>query len=265
MNNYTIHILIGLPGSGKTFFSKTFNKDNTYIIELDVNDTNFLYGYRYNMESYKNVCIDGLILSKRSLLEAINQIDKTFKNKQYEIVLHYWHENREQCLINDEYRKQVLKERDTNARVTIKSSPFISYDEVVVITQEHNKNIRLVEHIVYPLSDNDKIINKVIEFDNKGFKVIKSKDWCLGGTSCDYTGKKYLIDAEPQPEFDKFDDLLLELCPDISYLKYKKLFRECVEIKTWDESDYYGGRLLYSYYECDVIKLLQKLDKMNLI
>ena len=59
--------------------------------------------------------------------------------------------------------------------------------------------------------------------------------------------------------------MLSELCPDISFLKYKKLFAECVEICEQPERDYYGGCVTYAYYQCNVERLIELLLEMEII
>lgn len=70
---YTFHILMGLPGSGKTYFGKSFNQNQVNGIYLDTIpeyyksveeyiELSTVKGYnRYETQFY----IDGLILTKK--------------------------------------------------------------------------------------------------------------------------------------------------------------------------------------------------------
>lgn len=262
---YTVHLLVGLPGSGKTYFSNTFNKNNTYIIELDENqDIDFLYGYRYNISRYYNVCIDGLLLTVDSIEYAIKNIMKTLSNKNVEIIIHYWHENRENCKENDEYRIHMLGIRKVSSAITIESADFVSYNEILSLRSTY-PNIKIVDHEVYKLSENDKVMNKYTKFDDDGNKIIRSKDWCNGGTWGDWRGNHGIVESEEKPEFTELDNILTELCPNITFLQYKKIMNDCVTIKTWTECDYYGGETENSYYECNVNDLMELLNQMNII
>ena len=55
------------------------------------------------------------------------------------------------------------------------------------------------------------------------------------------------------------------LKPDISFVDYKKLYKETVTVEEVCENDYYGGREIRYWYECDLEKLFNLLVELNII
>lgn len=95
---------------------------------------------------------------------------------------------------------------------------------------------------------------------------IKSSSWSMGGSWASYTGATGTIEPEPQPQnFNEFDELIEKIVPDISFMKYKKIYAACVRVESKSENDYYGGCEYYGYYECDLYRLYESLDEMGLL
>lgn len=95
-----------------------------------------------------------------------------------------------------------------------------------------NKFYKLVEGIVSKWAIKDGII---------------SVDWTIGGiTGGDCWGSDADIPrtADPEPEFEDLDKILAEVCPNISFLQYKRLCQAIIKTKDWTEAGYYGN-----YYE----------------
>ena len=93
-----------------------------------------------------------------------------------------------------------------------------------------------------------------------------SDEWCLGGSWSDCYGNSGNVSADDQPtEFTEFDDLLTKICPNVTMLQYKKLYRECVTTKKRRECDYYGGVCEYARYVCNLRKLYEMMIEMNLV
>lgn len=83
--------------------------------------------------------------------------------------------------------------------------------------------------------------------------VIICENWCCGGSWGDCWGNSGEISPEPPPTTCKvLDDLLMEVSPDISFLKYRELYNKCVSIEEYSESDYYGGVTYYQRFVLDV-------------
>lgn len=95
-----------------------------------------------------------------------------------------------------------------------------------------NKFYKLVEGIVSKQAIKDGII---------------SVDWTIGGiTGGDCWGSDADIPrtADPEPEFEDLDKILAEVCPNISFLQYKRLCQAVIKTKEETENCYYGN-----YYE----------------
>ena len=128
MEKIEIHILMGLPGSGKTTWRKRNENNrwgyNWYSIDCDnfliENSDEYNFGRyntiidvienRFEINPEKFMCIDGLITTNEQVNEIINLINKKVRKKfmnidDFRIVIHHWRENRDNCLYNDKYRR----------------------------------------------------------------------------------------------------------------------------------------------------------------
>ena len=94
---------------------------------------------------------------------------------------------------------------------------------------------------------------------------LKSDRWSNGGTWGNYWGDSGSIAAETPKEFIEFDELLEKLCPNITFLQYKRVRELCVTCESDYENDYYSGREEYSYWVCDLKQLHNALAERNLI
>ncbi len=95
-----------------------------------------------------------------------------------------------------------------------------------------NKFYKLVEGIVSKWAIKEGII---------------SVDWTIGGVTggdCWGSDADISITADPEPEFEDLDKILAEVCPNISFLQYKRLCQAIIKTKDWTEAGYYGN-----YYE----------------
>ena len=95
-----------------------------------------------------------------------------------------------------------------------------------------NKFYKLVESIVSKWAIEDGII---------------SIDWTIGGMTggnCWGNSADTARTADPEPEFEDLDKILAEICPNISFLQYKRLCQAVIKTKDQTEGGYYGN-----YYE----------------
>ena len=266
---------MGLPGSGKSHFANTFNHHQVNIVRLDDNHGSWFTsriqslfrGYSY----YKQFLFDGLLLTTDDIAEVMSAYKRAIGNKTSKVIIHYWNENRDECVKNDAYRTNVKRERKVSSEVTIKNAEFDSLSKIKnFVNETFSKDqfeFEFVEHEVYKMDEIDKILNKYSTQDseNNGKNIITSTSWCNGGTWCNCWGSTGEVCGEPAPEFEEFDNILTELCPNISFLQYKKIYRECVWTDTFDERDYYGGSTSHSIYKCDVKKLKNILNEMGIV
>lgn len=240
----TVELLWGLPGSGKTYYAE--GKKNCVIIDLDklIKKQNFLeILIKRVKKSKKDVVIDGLITTN----EFAEKILKEIKNCKIKII--FWEEDRESCLFNDKGRRKL------NSETSIKNLP-LEVPENGLLKRYSAKLVKMrvvrkPEHIVW--------------LQEKGVSELKSERWCLGGTYGSCYGHSGVIEPSDQLiSFREFDDFLLGICPDLSFLKYKKLYNETVSVETEWEGDYYGGNVSYARYVCDLSKLYYLLKELNL-
>jgi len=263
-------ILMGLPSSGKTTFAKELESSNNKLIRhIDFDD--LLKRYKkeaVNWLAYLSVqfgkwgtntfIIDGLIHTNEQLTLVINEV---VKNKELtEIELHYWEENRVQCLIND------INRRDISSAFSIKTLTLDvpNLDELKLLFE--NTTMKLHKVAVKPdwLVFSDKY--------NLGCTInqpyLKSDSWSTGGSrgNCWNDEITYYDGDEPLANFEQFDNLITSIDPTISFLTYKKLYAISCSMGEIHEDDYYGGSgSHYTYYQCNIEVLYNELVALGIL
>lgn len=73
---------------------------------------------------------------------------------------------------------------------------------------------------------------------NEKFEV----SWTVGGDRGHtiYGDERGEFSAEPEPDYWVLDVVLLEVCPNIPLMAYRKLINECVSYSGKQRDDYYG-------------------------
>ncbi len=257
-------LLWGLPGSGKSTYAKemaTCSHNRVYILDVDKISKSHK-GLALIKEVTKQIAllpksnvtavIDGLFTTNeqaKNLLDAIKEVHK----QKYEIEIVFWREDREACLHNDRGRRQLTSE------ISIKHLPF--EEPAKELLEEFN--IKLVRNTV-KRKENWKVW---VEENGLGKdQLLTSTTWSLGGNWCDYNGGSESVSADPQPTaFKEFDELLERICPTITFLQYKRLYNNTVEIESYRHSDYYGGSTTEANFVCDLEKLYQEMVIMGII
>lgn len=276
-----ILVLMGLPASGKTTFADSYcqqyNKDGYYknkysVTKIDFDNILQKQSYKgYSKEQtimkivnreisdWNEIILDGLFLNVDDFLPVLNEIYNSYEFKTIEV--HYWEENRENCLWNDQYR------RDKNSETTIKNAKLEVPNVDIIKNNFENLKVTIVNHNVEKKPNWKVFADKYNLYVNDDGKTEdKSNSWCLGGSWGNCWGEGGSVSADEQPtNYEKFDDLLTEICPNISFLQYKKLYNNCVSIDTYDNSDYYGGSTEHAYFVCDVKELYNLLVEMKII
>jgi predicted kinase len=262
-----IIFLYGLPGSGKTHYAKSFNSGSAKVIDLDYickikkKKEDILSLLKSEVEDsllhwkYSTIIIDGLITTNKRLLEIIDFLNENLHphRAKFKYSIVFFEEDREQCLIND------LGRRSIQSKISIQNMPFEEIDSSVL-----NK-VKCVKRVPVYKKPPERIWAAKLGLDDETM-ILESASWCLGGNSRDYLGGCYDVSADVQPVgFVEFDDLLLKICPNISFLQYRKIFNSCCATGNRGHNDYYGGSVSYGYYICDLNLLYEELKELNLI
>ena len=243
-----IIILCGLPGSGKTRYTKRLGK-GAKVIHFD-----------NNPEPYKDldfprdscsIVFDGLFLRNQDVINVISDFDKNNPGIWTigRLEIHWWKENREVCLRNDS-----LRPPERSAAVTIKTAPYEYPDEEII---RKGVSLDIGEFLVI-----EEEVHDVISDFNKEPEIIESDPWCLGGTWRDWMGNSGTVSSEPQPtEFKKLENILDHVEPELTRRDYKMILGK-VEVIEYKEKDYYGGSVMYANYRIlkdDLMKTLINL------
>jgi adenylate kinase family enzyme len=262
-------ILMGLPGSGKTTFAKELESSNNKLNKYDkltkfIDFDDLLKGYKKNAvnklttlnENNEIYIIDGLIHTNEQLTLVINALVKN--NELTEIEIHYWEENRTQCLIND------INRRDISSAFSIKTLPL----DVPNLDELPFDNITMKRHQVAVKPDWLVFSDKY----NLGCTInqpyLKSDSWSTGGSSgnCWNDEITYYDGNESLANFEAFDNLITSIDPTISFLTYRKLYAISCSMGEIHERDYYGGSgSHYTYYQCNVEVLYNELVTLGIL
>ena len=265
-----IIITYGLPGCGKTFYTNTKKYSGDKVLHLD----NYIVDGKYPRlkdvleSSYmiaNNVYIDALITTNSKLKDIIKDVIEYYKKQRYgfSIKVVYWNGDRDAC------RKNVERRNDgRDVSVTLDHILFEDVNEKEILSflksLDTSCKIEFEKRTVF--KDNNWNNNFLPLIDNGDGKYLYSESWSRGGTLCSWDGYEQTIEPDEQPEsFEELDELLEKICPTITFLQYKKIFSECVDIDEFWVSDYYGGTEYKSRYRLDVKKLYDMLREKDLI
>lgn len=297
-----VEILVGLPGSGKSYYAKkrlddyaAYHQDKFFGAK--VIKQRQVYGLNLDFDKFKDnypglkkainfegrfseifvfhpeslIVCDGLFLTNEAQekivfewIELFNEDGGHDESNKLNIKFVYFKENREGCLSNDSYR-----DKKRSANITIKHSPFEKPNIKALKDKFNQKNINfeIEEKEVYVMSKYEgtfKSLRDEYWSEKLGKDVMVSKHWSTGGTWANCWGESGTIGPDKAPEsFKEFDELLEKYCPDITFLQYKKIYGACVTVEEDHEDDYYGGREYFNFYCCDLKKLYEMLIEMG--
>lgn len=287
MGNTNLQFVIGygLPGSGKTtelnrllesakFDAKRKGKVGTTTLELididsivtsnttqekkdkEINiklDVSWCTGRR---TTDAHIFVDGLFTTNDDLINIISRIKKC--NEDYSVInvtVVYWNCDREACIWNDEGR------RNSTSRATIENLPYEVPDKKR-IEEAVGQKVMFIRKTVVKKAAYHKDLYAIGQcaVDNK---YLHSSEWSMGGRIESWDGYTSAVLAETPKEFVELDNLLENVCPNLTFLQYKRIFRECVTTEEYYEPDYYGGGIRYGYYRCDLDILYEILDSIK--
>lgn len=271
-----LHLLVGLPGSGKTTYANSTDNVNPYGPTKSVVDFDKIQQKINNIKNHddrfealiwraclafksKIVFLDGLFLTQNDYEYILSLY---FRNPVYDyhikkVIVDYWIPDREACLYND------MGRRSQSSATSIKNLKIEKPDIVRLKSYFPNVIIKLVEHQVVKMPEYKKFaLENNITLKND--RYLKSCTWCLGGSGHSWDGHTYSISAEEPCEFTEFDDILMKLCPNITYLQYKKVRSACVTCETERCDDYYS-ETEDGFYLCDMKVLFDMLKEMKIL
>lgn len=291
MDTVLVEILVGLPGSGKTYYAKEqgaypdvifadCSKEKAMYICTDKD----IYCYRRTIDqiihnhgfgrwimchdyNWDHWIIDGLFLTNDDQYKVVdalyNEINKYIEyiidDIKLKIRFVYFKEDREACLYNDQSRN-----REKLANITIEHADY-EKPNIETLQKDFPKfEFEILEKEVHKMNIfESKFLTKGSYYKEN---ELRSDTWCLGGTWGNWMGDSGQVSADEQPtEFKEFDNLLMEVCPNITLLQYKKLYNATVSIEIDRENDYYGGSVENAYYKCNLEKLYNMMSEMGLI
>lgn len=261
-------ILVGLPGSGKTTFAEEYCiKNNSKYgspkarhIEIDkikesrwtkYKDTEDII--RRNIDKRAINIIDGLFLTNNDIIRVINCAPSFY------VEIHFWEPDIEKCLHNDVGR------RKQNSIMTIKNTKIETPDLKRIKGETGNEDITIIKHEIVEKPFWKVKADEMDVYVRDG-KYIYSDEWNMGGShgNC-WDSTQYPVSGDEPVDFTQFDSLLEKICPNITFLQYKIIYKQCVETDNRYESDYYGGGVTYGYYKCDLEKLFGMLEERGLL
>lgn len=282
---------MGLPASGKTTFAKdlvNYTSTPSHLVNLDnfdncdasTNLDTIISNWkeilnkttkRFYFSKQYDIIIDALVLNKSILHEVIDMCDENMKKKYVgytsnvttHIVIHKWNDDRKSCCNNAMLRNTYVDGKKTVIS-TIKHAPFdeITDEDIQNFQKEYpHLEFKLTHHKVPRLGLYDILISNYGDEDG----LLKSPSWVTGGECATYMGDIYSIEPDEPNEFNDYDSMLMKLCPEITYLQYKKLREKCVSIHNYTEHDYYGGETRHCEWVCNLKEMYNILDEMGLI
>lgn len=231
------------------------------------------------------VYVDMLCLTNNDLADLIYALIKrnirTVDEKKFDFTILDFDSNRELCIKNDMIRSFADPSR--SAKATIENETFEEVDvelitslvaeqvatginttcdfsvkakKVPVWNSDEASSYERIKAYVYGAANT---LGCIVENN-----ILRGESWIIGGKEWSYTGKEWAVGGQEPEEFDTFDKIMEAICPNISFLNYKKVRKECCEIEEFYEHDY------YSSYEknrwiCDLDKLVSILDELKLI
>lgn len=220
------------------------------------------------------VWIDGLALTRDDVLlymRGLSDLVDPAKNMyiggpmpfRWDIVVDQWLEDREQCIVNDKLR---AGKRLYRSDITIKSADYeiVNEEDLMSVVLDENLHINDVKVEYHEVP---KATSWQIDLDRKGdpavAKYLKSKEWSLGGTWANYLGSHGYVERDEALDNECLYEILEKIVPDLKYLHYKRIEKECVKLVTRTDSDPYGGSVKYAHWETDLEKMYNLLKELG--
>jgi GTPase SAR1 family protein len=241
--------------------------------------------YGYSFDSNKSIVyVDMLCLTNKSLADLIYALIKrymrTSETRIFDFTILDFDGDRELCVKNDMIRSFADPSR--SAKVTIETETFEEVDVELItslVAEQVATGINTtcdfnVKAKKVPVWNSDEassyertkayVYSAANILGSVDDNILRGESWTIGGEEWSYTGEKWAVGGKEPEEFEIFDKLIGAICPNISFLNYKKIRKECCDIEEYHENDYYSS-YTKNRWICDLDKLTSIIDEMGLI
>lgn len=275
-------ILTGLPGAGKsTYAINNFDPHETLIISYDnfkdekneylpIKTIIKRHGFYHD---YENIVFDGFVPDKENriaiIYELMTEIRKQWKdysvyNRRNDTVYfnvqeYYWYTDKDACLNNDRWRNRPKSSKRSIETWSVLLNPLTKKDWDNNLAEFFIEDKFIDTKFLYSKAYGYK--EGVIEYTKKYITSDKSNPSIL-------VGYEWNTRYDSPYEFEQLDNMLTKLCPNITFLQYKKLCRECEAKIVVDEryDDYYSNEpSIYNHWEVNIDKVHQWLIDNDLL
>ncbi len=246
-----LHILMGMPGCGKTEFALNLRKkidDNTFSCVGIVTEP---FTWR---EARAYMVMDGTFTTIFQIKEFLIKLYESIDIEK--IVIHRWRDDIEACRWNN--RGRTIDEDMFNTMMIDRPKKKDFQGEVYfdVLSVESHEVIRKPKWKMLPI---DGIHSSYFNGDK-----LCSDSWLVSGCSTDYDGNKSPYTPENAVEFENLHSLLLQINPDFPLRYYLEIFKNIVSEEETSDWDYYSVSTNH-HYECDMTKLYDYLVEKGII
>lgn len=239
----------------------------------------------YKFDTKKSIVyVDMLCLTNQNLAGLIYALMKRYiykvDAKMFDFTILDFEGDRELCIKNDMIRSLAGPSRSAKATIETETFEEVDIDLISRLVGEQmstgfNNNCTFnVKTKKVPVWNSDEassyertkayVYSAANILGSVDDNILRGESWTIGGEEWSYTGKKRAVGGQEPEEFEIFDKLIGAICPNISFLNYKKIRKECCDIEEYHENDYYSS-YTKNRWICDLDKLTSIIDEMGLI
>lgn len=239
----------------------------------------------YNFNAKKSIVyVDMLCLTNQNLADLIYALMKRYMHKvdtkMFDFTILDFEGDPEICVKNDMIRS--LADPSRSARATIETETFEEVDADLItslVAEQVATGINTtcdfnVKTKKVPVWNSDEassyertkayVYSAANILGSVDDNILRGESWTIGGKEWSYTGDEWAVGGQEPEEFNTFDKIMESICPNISFLNYKKIRKECCDIEEYHESDYYSS-YTKNRWICNLDKLTSIIDEMGLI